>query len=118
MAPSRRAGRRLRPSPSVHTRLFDGEMVILDMARGEYLALDRIGSRLWDALEAGRTLDDLAREIVDEYDVSLDQARADLEGLENELIARGLVIVDGKGEDTRIHLFDSAPALPVPEGIR
>jgi hypothetical protein len=76
----------------VHTRLFDGELVILDMARGEYLALDAIGSRLWNALEAGKTVAETAIEVVAEYDVSLEQATADLEALLEDLLAQGLIV--------------------------
>jgi hypothetical protein len=78
----------------VHTRLFDGELVILDMARGEYLSLDAIGSRLWNGLEAGRSLDELAQEVVDEYEVSLDQALTDLRALADELVTRGLLVAE------------------------
>ena len=49
---------------------------------------------------------------------SLLRERVYLETMQRILPRTRLVIVDGKGEDTRIHLFDSAPALPVPEGIR
>lgn len=82
----------LRPAPSVHTRLFDGELVILDLARGEYMALDAIGSRLWAGIEAGRSIADLAREIADEYDVTAEQARTDFETLVSELVSLGLLV--------------------------
>lgn len=85
-------GQRLRPSPSVHTRLFDHELVILDLARGEYLALNEIGSTLWAGLEAGRNIADLAAEISAEYEVSIEQATADLEELARDLVARGLFV--------------------------
>jgi Coenzyme PQQ synthesis protein D (PqqD) len=86
--------RRLRPAPSVHTRLFDGELVILDLAAGEYLTLDAIGSTLWKGLEAGRSVDEVAREVVAEYEVSVEQATADLEALVDDFVARGLFVVD------------------------
>jgi hypothetical protein len=84
--------KRLRPAPSVHTRLFDGELVILDLDRGEYLALDPIGSALWTGLEKGRTVDEVAEEIATDYDVSLETARSDLEELAREFLNRGLFI--------------------------
>jgi hypothetical protein len=84
--------RRFRVAPSAHTRVFDGELVILDMAGGEYLALDAIGLRLWNALESGREIEQVAQEIAAEYDVTLEQARGDLEALAAELVSRGLLI--------------------------
>ena len=91
--------RRLRPAPSVHTRSFDGELVILDLAGGEYLSLDPIGSRLWKALEDGRKVDDVARQIVSEYDVSLEQATRDLEALVDEFLQKGLFVIAEPGDD-------------------
>ena len=82
----------LRPGPSVHTRTFDGELVILDLERGEYFALDAIGSALWAGLEAGQTVAEIAATIVAEYDVDLAQATRDLEDLKSELLRRGLFV--------------------------
>jgi hypothetical protein len=87
-----KAPKRLRPAPSVHTRLFDGELVILDLDRGEYLALDPIGSALWTGLEEGRTVEQVAQTIVTDYDVSLETARSDLQELAREFLSRGLFI--------------------------
>jgi phosphosulfolactate phosphohydrolase-like enzyme len=89
------AVRRFRTSPTIQTRLFDGEMVILDMSNGEYLALDAIGSRLLAGLQVGRAIQEMATEVVEEYDVSLEQAKADLEALADDLVRRGVLVVDG-----------------------
>lgn len=86
---------RLRPAPSIHTRMFDGELVILDLERGEYFALDAIGSALWTGLVAGQSVGDIAKTIVAEYDVSLERATADLEELAGELVRRGLCVDEG-----------------------
>jgi hypothetical protein len=84
--------RKLEAAPSVHARRFDDETVILDLARGEYLALDAIGSVLWEGLEAGLSIEDIARRVASEYDVTFERARADLEELTAELVARGLFV--------------------------
>jgi sulfur transfer complex TusBCD TusB component (DsrH family) len=85
---------RVRCADAVHARLFDNELVILDLAKGEYFALDDLGARLWSGLEAGRTVEQLAQEIVDEYDVTLDRALTDLVALGDDLVARGLLVRD------------------------
>jgi hypothetical protein len=86
---------RYRAADSVHTRTFDGELVILDLAHGEYFALDPIGSRLWVALEQGRTIEQVAAEVVKEYDVSPETAAADLQALLEDLVRRGLLVAEG-----------------------
>jgi sulfur transfer complex TusBCD TusB component (DsrH family) len=85
---------RVRCADAVHARLFDNELVILDLAKGEYFALDDLGARLWSGLEAGRSVEQLAQEIVAEYDVTLDRALADLVALGDDLVARGLLVRD------------------------
>jgi hypothetical protein len=86
---------RFRPADSVHTRTFDGELVILDLAHGEYFALDPIGSRLWVALEEGKSIEQVAAEVVQEYDVSPETAAADLAALLDDLVRRGLLVAEG-----------------------
>ena len=90
-------GPRLRPADSVHTRMFDGELVILDLAAGEYLSLDAIGTLLWNGLLEGRTLEQIAGDVVATYAVSLEQAMADLDALKNELLEKKLMIVETEG---------------------
>jgi hypothetical protein len=82
----------LRVSPSVHTRTFDGELVLLDLEGGDYFALDEIGAKFWAGVAAGKTLDAVAEEIAAEYDVSFVQAATDLAALRDELLARRLLI--------------------------
>ncbi len=89
------ANRRFRPADAVHTRTFDGELVILDLAHGEYFALDPVGSRLWVALEQGKSIEQVAAEIVQEYDTSLETATADLRALLDDLVQRGLLVAEG-----------------------
>lgn len=83
---------RVRIADAVHTRLFDDELVILDLAKGEYFALDRVGARLWAGLESGKSIEEIAREVVSEYDVPLDRALTDLVALGNEFVHQGLMV--------------------------
>ena len=80
--------------PSVHTRSFDGELVVLDLARGDYFALDEIGAKAWNAIVAGKSLESIAAEIAHEYDVPESRAAADLVALRNDLLSRGLLVED------------------------
>ncbi len=89
---------RYRVAESVHTRTFDGELVILDLAHGEYFALDPIGSRLWVALEQGKTIEQVAAEVVQEYDVSPETAATDLTALLDDLVRRGLLVTEGNAD--------------------
>jgi hypothetical protein len=94
---------RLRCADAVHARLFDEELIILDLSKGEYFSLDPLGARLWAGLGAGRTVEQIAEEVVTEYDVPLEQAMADLVALGDELVDRGLLVSDDRvgGNDDR-----------------
>ena len=85
---------RARPADAVHSRMFAGELVILDMEGGAYFTLDEIGAALWSGLEAGKTLEQVAEEVVARYQVELPQALADLTALRDELLDRGLLVND------------------------
>ncbi len=74
--------------------MFDGELVVLDLDRGEYYALDAIGAKLWDGIQRGQTLDEIADEIVTEYDVKREKLLVDLNELCNTLVAHGLFLYE------------------------
>ena len=72
-----------------------GEAVILDMATGQYFALDPVGSRIWDLLQHVCTPEYLCERLLDEYDVDPVICRQDVAALLRDLVDRGLV----KSED-------------------
>ncbi|MBX3190014.1 MAG: PqqD family protein [Labilithrix sp.] len=84
-------GTRVRATRHVFAREFDGELVLLDLARGDYYGLDAIGARLWSGLIAGRTVADITRELAPDYDVEPETLRADLLDLARDLAEKGLV---------------------------
>lgn len=86
--------RKFRSAPDVHSRAFGQELVLLDLARGEYFSLDELGARIWNETLAGRSLSAVVDLLVRDYDVHPDQLRADVLGLLNELVARGLLVLD------------------------
>jgi hypothetical protein len=91
----------VRCADAVHARLFDQDLIILDLAKGEYFALDDVGARLWSGLEAGRAIEAIAQEIVSEYDVPIERALADLVALGDALVAQGLLVRTSAGESAR-----------------
>ena len=79
-------------APHVFVRVFDGELVLLDVARGDYFGLDALGARLWEGITNGRTPHEVAEEITRDYDVDYAQSAADMTRLADELVERGLLI--------------------------
>jgi hypothetical protein len=78
----------------VHARVFDGDLVILDLANGEYFSLDPVGARMWEGVSAGQSPEAIAKRIAQEYDVTVNRALEDLRTLVDQLSSRGLLILD------------------------
>jgi coenzyme PQQ synthesis protein D (PqqD) len=72
---------------------LNGETVLLELSRGVYFGLDEVGTRIWQLLARGDSLDEIVAALVDEYEVSADAAAADLRALVAELEERRLVEV-------------------------
>jgi hypothetical protein len=80
------------PAPQVFARDFDGELVLLDLAAGEYYGLDELGARLWNGLVEGRTAYEIAQLVRKDYDVDFERLVGDLTRLAGDLEGKGLVM--------------------------
>jgi hypothetical protein len=78
-------------SPDAIARAFDGEMVLLNVATGDYFALNETGTTVWEAIGAPATVDDVASRISQRHDVDVSQAKGDVLDFLSELQNRGLV---------------------------
>lgn len=69
-----------------------GEMVLLDLASGQYFGLDPVGSRIWDRLSQGPcSLTDLCDMIEAEFDAPRDVIESDTQALIAQLSEKKLV---------------------------
>ena len=84
---------RVRISHHTLSQELSGETVLLELSRGVYFGLDEVGTRIWQLLARGDSLDEIVAALVDEYEVSADAAAADLRALVGELEERRLVEV-------------------------
>jgi hypothetical protein len=81
----------LAKAPTSAWRLIAGEAVILSLDTKVLRGLNDVGSRVWDLIDGQRTVEDIIDVIVEEFDVSRDQAVADLDAFTRELLDKGLV---------------------------
>ena len=72
-------------------RLIEGEAVILSMDTKVFRGLNAVGSRVWELIDGRRSLEEIARLIVDEFQVAPDVAAADVGAFVEQLLAKGLV---------------------------
>lgn len=74
-------------------RVVDGEALLIHLQSGEYFSLNPIGTRIWELLNGEQTLGQIADVLVLEYDVTLEQAQADITALAADLIRERLAVV-------------------------
>ena len=79
-------------SPQVMARRVADEVVLLDLASGNYFGLDAVGARAWELLAEGRAVPEVLDAIASEYEVTREQLESDLARLLHELGAAGLVV--------------------------
>jgi hypothetical protein len=76
----------------VHARRFHDELVILDLCRGEYFALDDVGSTVWESLGRGATLAETVAVLATLYDADVARLEGDVLRLVDELTKRNLLV--------------------------
>ena len=73
----------------------DNEIVILNMAKNNYIGLDEIGLRIWELLERPFRVDELCDRLSREFEAAPEQIESDMLPFIGELINEGLIrIVD------------------------
>lgn len=84
---------RFQPTDAIATEVVDGELVLLQLDDGVYFGLDPLGTRIWQWLMAGRSLDQITTELSALYPAqSRATLRFDVQALVNELLAAKLVL--------------------------
>jgi hypothetical protein len=87
----------VRPHPDVIWREVDGEVVLLNVATGQYFGLDAVGSQVWILLQSmgpqGANLESLCSLVQSHFEVDPATAERDLAALLDDLIAQQLLVV-------------------------
>lgn len=84
---------RVRLSEDVQSTVVEGSTVILDARNGTYLGTNDVGARIFELLRQDDDPERIIAAILDEYAVSEDQVRRDVQKLLDQLAARGLVTI-------------------------
>jgi hypothetical protein len=67
------------------------ELALLDMAHGTYLGFNATAAQLWRLLDEPRTLEDLCRAMMQEFEVDAVRCRGEIEELLGLLVADGML---------------------------
>jgi hypothetical protein len=81
----------------VVSRKIDGELIIVPIRSGvgdlnSLYTLNPVGSVLWDFMTEGHTVPEMVERVCDEFEVSTNQAKRDIEEFLGSLIEEKLVL--------------------------
>jgi coenzyme PQQ biosynthesis protein PqqD len=83
--------------PQVAARIIDGEAVIVLPESSQVNVLNEVGSHIWELIDGTRSVGEITKMIVAEYDVTAEQAERDVEEFTQELVDnKMLVLADEK----------------------
>ena len=69
-----------------------GKWVLLNIATGQYYALDPVASRIWQLCDGTRSIRQIAEVVSDEYDAAGEAVEDDVVGLVSELVGESLLV--------------------------
>lgn len=81
-------------APDVLVQPLEGESVLLNMESGTYFGLNRVGTRMWEAVTTAPNLAHAIQTLLGAYDVPPPTLRSDLRELLEQLVRKGLVRVE------------------------
>jgi len=70
------------------------ELVMMSAEKGNYIGLSEVGARIWELLETPQDFDAVCTRLRDEYDVTPETCRAEVETFINELVKHGAIALD------------------------
>ncbi|HWD28530.1 MAG TPA: PqqD family protein [Rhizomicrobium sp.] len=69
----------------------NGAVIMMHGANGRFVALNETGSRIWALLETPLTVKDIGARLAEEFEISPEQAVADMTPLVNLLLDNGAI---------------------------
>ena len=70
------------------------ELVMMSAEKGNYIGLSDVGSRIWELIETPRDVDEVCAQLLNEFDVTPEICRAEVETFLSELVKHGAIALD------------------------
>ena len=85
-------------NPEFPVRIVDDELIALDVTSTRCFVLDAVGRRIWELLEAPRSVAQLCAALRKEYEADPATMAADVGAFLDELVTRGVVVAGDAGQ--------------------
>lgn len=86
--------------PHVLVRFLENESVLLNLETEHYFGLDEVGTRMWQAVTAARSIEAACQDLQNEYDVESELLRSHLTELLGRLVENGLLQIQPADVET------------------
>jgi hypothetical protein len=70
------------------------ELVMMSAEKGNYIGLSQVGARIWELIDAPQDLDAVCAQLQNEFEVTPEVCRAEVESFLNELVKHGAIALD------------------------
>ncbi|MEW5855833.1 MAG: PqqD family protein [Cyanobacteriota bacterium] len=98
-------------APKVVHETIDGEVVIVNLDKGDYYSLVKVGADIWEEIIKGTSKSDIIQKIIQRYDGD----RQHIENSVNDFIARlqqeELIALDGTEESKNSNIASAPSAI-------
>ncbi|PSB02892.1 PqqD family protein [Merismopedia glauca] len=81
-------------SPKVVHETIEGEVVVVNLDRGDYYSLAKVGADIWDGIARGISQDNLITEISHRYDGSYEEIKASIDIFIEKLQLEKLIVLE------------------------
>ena len=95
---------------NIHSKIFDDEVVIIDMLSGVYFSLRGAAVDMWRLIEPGASPDAIVAALAARYEAPGETVSTTVRAFLNRLATEGLVIADATGGSTGAAACGGSPA--------
>jgi hypothetical protein len=88
-----------RPHPQTAGRVIDGEAVLILADSSEVNVLNQVGSRIFELADGNNSVEEISEIIAGEYEISREQADADVREFLLQLVDQSVIILGETEED-------------------
>ena len=86
----------------VKSRIIDGEAVVLDISTGDFHALNKAATLIWEKIDGPNCVQDIVKVLSDKYDVTDEDAKSDVNDMINKFLEKGLIKERGDKNEREI----------------
>lgn len=82
----------------IAAEIIDNEVIMIRLTDGIYYSMEGVGVLVWRLLEAGGSIDDIVKEVIEVYEADVDQVSNDLTELFESLQRERLIVTGDRAQ--------------------